>query len=315
MNEEETKVPSDLLKYQLFEDLVWECNEDSIQKASLLLPSIDLQYAQKLLIFVSNQRIFSCKLLSILFEQTGKPKFPLSQTDLLSQYLLSFGYINKSYFSSKKIIQEYTIDDFNEPIKENTIWKPIYEDDISKFTDFILTTQLDIENETTKIFHKFFHIMDFVIYSGSINILKYLIINKYTIRPTSIGTLFQAGNENIIEFLQGKGYQFDNQLTNAIEYHHNSIAKWLIENYKCERITHVECILWHNTEMFFYFFSSYLQKRNKKSDIITDRIALTFATNQNYLPLVQYLTNHQKTLIHQIQLKNHIIKGNKHTFK
>ena len=289
-------ISQNLLLYQEFENLVWECTAESINKAKELLKNIDIQYVQKLIFFISNKRILSYKILADLYKETGKTIISLSQYDTLSQYFLTTNYFNKSQFSYKDVKCEYTLDDFNEPIKEGTIWKLILDDDPSEFCSFISINNILINDETFTLFHHTFHIADFVIFCGSINILKFMMINNYNISRNAIGMAFQSGKEEIIELLESHKFSFDNQLTNAIEYHHNNLALWLLDNYHCEKVTHIECILWYNTEMFFIFYDQYLQKKVKKSDFMTNRSLITLVTNQNNKPLLDFIQKHSKNL-------------------
>ena len=171
----------------------------------------------------------------------------------------------------------------------------IQNDDASAFISFVLMNNIKIESEYFTLFHQVFSIADFVIYCGSVNILKYLLINNYKITKQAIGMAFQSGQEAIIELLESHDFSFDNQLANALEYHQNNLARWLIDNYRCEKISHVECILWYNTEMFFHFYDIYLHKKAKKSDLMADRTLITFVSNQNNKPLLDFIQNHLKT--------------------
>ena len=95
-------------------------------------------------------------------------------------------------------------------------------------------------------------ILSFAAFCGSSKVFRYLLANSKELGVTKCTTEFaiKGGNHEIIEILAQNEYSFNNHLSFAIEFHHNSIAKWLVENYECEQISIEVPLMWSNTFFF-----------------------------------------------------------------
>lgn len=119
----------------------------------------------------------------------------------------------------------------------------IYEDTFSKMPELVND---DLENfqqnydlNSLDFRDKLYRSMIFIcVANNSINCLKYLIVNdvgKYFDLNNPIDDYaIMNGNIEIIRLVEQLGYKFDFCLSQALQYNHNDIADWLLDNYRCE---------------------------------------------------------------------------------
>ena len=115
------------------------------------------------------------------------------------------------------------------------------------------TASLDL-NSNISFEDKQFSLISFAAFAGSLNIFKYLLTNCATVTRETIECAIKGGNEEIVEIL-AQQYSFNNCLSIAIQYHMNTLCKWLIENYSSnsDSINLRLCIESWNTIAFSYF--------------------------------------------------------------
>ena len=126
---------------------------------------------------------------------------------------------------------------------------------------------------------------NFICYCGSVNIIKYLLINDYVFTRNDIEYTVRGGSEAIIELLQSNDYQFHGCFAIAIRYHKNNVARWLYENYHSHVDTLPYYIQFFNTEMFFFFFKS--EEINQTNHL--NETSLHYASRHNSITLVKFL--------------------------
>ena len=295
LNEITYDIPIELKYRILLENLIWKSDYSQFDILKILIEKINKDYIQQLIFHVSQFNIFSYKFLGDLFAETKNLVIKLTFNPFFCDYLYNrkllkeediFFEINSSVFLS--------IDEYENPIKEETIWSIIRNDDINNFTSFITLNETNLNLEHIRIFQTTFYLKDFVVYCGALNIAKYLILNNQSFDNFyTIKFAIQGGNEEMIEFLFDRGYKFDQQLINSIAFHQNKIAIWLFQKYK-NNINYNKCIQTYNTEMFIYFlFEKQIDLNNLNLD---DETFIECAAKYNNIDLYNYLINIKQKL-------------------
>ena len=269
-------LPTDLRNAIYFENIVFRCTFESIEEAKKLIKEFSPKWVQKMLYYCGFYRELSYKFLGDLFELSGPPEIQFYEYEEFSQYLLIRNLITEnnlidlvedeqtqltealhSHYSSDFSYMPKTHvkkrEDFEETIRENTLQYFIKNDDVTEFTNIIALKNIDVYRTNIYILDLIFTVIDFSAYCGSINIFKYLMLNKSEITSRTIKYAVVGGNEEIIEFLVSNNYSFDHREKDAISYHNNNIVKWLFEHYECgDDVNLVFCLDCFNMEILFF---------------------------------------------------------------
>ena len=270
------------LKIEL-EDIICRCVETPIEKLKELISHFDKKWIQSMIPHAGYSNFFHYKMLGDIFELTG----PCNCTNFFSsnffcQYLYVRGLISKNNFNQDGPPQEKflkTVEEYEKPIKDGTIWKSIVADDVNKFVDDVAHFNIDIDNERMYINGHRYFILSFACYCSSANIFKYLFLNHSNVDTWTIHSAVGGGSEDIIQALEGQGYSFNNTLRTAVGAHHNKIAKWLYENYKDIFFVFPDCVHMFNTEMLLFLLNEGNIDINEKG--IRDKTALHYAAEYN----------------------------------
>ena len=256
----------------------------------------DKSWIQFLICHAASIKIFEYKYLGDLFESTGIPQIKLDPRNNFTRYLLLRELISINDFNywrrtndSKKSQNTENIYQYEEPIDPNSIWSVIMNDDVQKFVEYVDENNINIDTEFTSINGVFFLIDGFACQVGSLNILKYLIINGLELNPIISLYGIHSYSQEIIEFLVSQGISFDDTLVEAIKYHFNDTAKWIYENYSDQNFKITVCIESFNTEMFLYF--------------IEDIHLPILKDDQNYYdsPMNSALSNHDDIIVKYLE--------------
>ena len=283
MNEEEKFL---LIEQSHFEELVFHLsiNENKIE-AKKYLPKFNKKWIQSLLFNASD--LFELKIFGDLFNLTGKCEIDIIEKDSFSDYLFLRGLIGNENKYSIDYNLLNPIEVYENPIQENILLSYIKNDDVSSFVDYITIHNFNIKNDEITVINLPFHLIDISAYLGSIDIFKYLILNGVEITENTIYSSILGGQEIIVEYLHTLGHSFDDCLSYAIWRHHNSLAKWLIENYHSDDMTLAECVFGFNTEMLLYFINNLNVDINSIDEY--NKTALHWAVEHNDLNTVQFL--------------------------
>ena len=277
-----------------FEELAFHLTNENFEEVkTLFLKYKEYKFwLQQLIDQLSRFLIYNYKLLGDLFSLTGKPCIEMSPFSQFHRYLLDRGIITMEdydIFYPHLLEPLKTIEEYEKPIKEGTLEYYIYKDDIYNFVKYITTHEIDInEKHIIKINGQpFSKIAKFVCFSGSTNILKYLIINNVKITDKCVSYAIDSGSEEMIGLLVQMGYSFNNLIYDAIMYHHNRIAKWLWENYEDQNFELPYCVYRMNTEMLLYFLNE--QNRDINERDVLKATCLHYSSQQDDLWLTIYL--------------------------
>ena len=298
MNENSTneikEVEKMLIERSRFESLISNLSEKNFDEVKELISNfLDTKiWLQKLIIKISFCHPLSYKIYGNLFELTGKPVIKFWCMDLFARYLYARGLIECDDFDSNgppSMQWLESITDYETPLKEDTLEYYIYTDNVQKFADIITSDDIDITESYPFIIndYRFSNIASLTCFCGSLKILKYLIINNVKITKQAILKAFRNGSEEVIEFLHQKGYPFTNCLETAIRYHHNDIAKWLVDNYNDKYFFTPYCVVAMNTEMLLFFINA-LNKNINEQDL-EKKTCLHYAVMNNDILLTKYL--------------------------
>ena len=268
------------------EEYVFKSTEQSLQKAKEIFPKFDKSFLQNLLYHAAT--LFTIKQIAELFIPLGKPSFPLNFEDPFAQYLYLKNVLTKEDFHlNDDEIVTYPLEDFEEIFKHDSIQKYIKDDEVNPFVKYVTLNNIDIIKDKVNILNQKLHIVDIACFCGSINILKYLYINNVPIKTTTIQRAVHGGSEKIIDFLEMKGFVFDETLSYAVWRHNNVLAKWIYENYQNNTFYISECSFSFNTEMLIYFLEQGKFDVNQIDDFGYN--LLSFSILNNDLILTEFL--------------------------
>ena len=276
-----------------FQELVYHLPiNDNFSKAKDLIPHFNALYAQKLICEGANCNPLHFLLYSNLFQCTGTPRMLSSRYNCFSKYLMVKGLIPPESFDEDGAPDDWelnTIETYEQPIKSDSIWSLILNDDITSFVTFITVNNVDIkqENELWLNDHYFANMIEFASYCGSINIIKYLIINNVSFNENSLHFLIQGNSEPCIEYAASIGNTFDNTLEDAIKYHHNELAIWIYKTYSNNAFKIPKCGEEFNSAMLCFFIKECNQDKDQKDN--DKKTSLHWAVINQDPILIKYL--------------------------
>ena len=277
-----------------FENLVFICDENSVKLAEKLIPKFDFDWTYHLLCYVFSVRLLKCSVIYPLFDALQKysGNSDFIPPTLITRFPRSLPFL---YGASNSLgIESGDIDDMNAHINEdgfvelrnqapfdkNSIWYYIERDDVTNFVNIQVKYNIIIENLWISINGSFFRVISMVCYCGSLDILKYLILNhNIRINLDAIRWTINGGSENMIEFLVSKGECFNDMLGYAAQYHQNSVFHWLYENSTDQFYSIPYCAPFFNTEILFFFINENILKQD--NSIIDDLQVCLSVVQQN----------------------------------
>ena len=272
----------------LFEDLVFKCTYESIEDAKEIIHKFSTFWAQSLIVQVTAP--FSFKLLGDLYSLTGKSQIEHSKNSPFSCYLLVRNLITEEDFDHDGHPMKWdlkTVEEYEKPIKENTLWYYIQENDIKSFTALYESGGFDLSKTETEFNGYAFSIPGLSCYFGSLDIIKYLLLNNVFFDRNALKYAVCSGFEEIVEFMMLEEYSFNDYLADAIKWHQNKIGKWLYENCKNNSFKLTDCVFWFNSDMLLYFLDDIKWNINECDS--WDRTCLHVAVEQNNTFLVRFL--------------------------
>ena len=272
------------------ESMIFQGDISKITDIYKVIDYFDKGYLQNLLIYAASRQPFSYKFIGDIIEKVGKidiKNFSID-TEFLN-YLILRNLVSKDSLNDENEEIYRPIEIYENPINDATFAYFIQKDDLTGLLDIISQENIDIELEEITFNDQYFTFLDFACYCGSICILKHFILNdkNASIDDECLISSVKGGSENIIDFLSSQGYSFNNCLTHAIEYHQNSLAKWLFADYKDEWFTLPYCALCYNTELLLYFINE--AKIDINQCMSNGNTTLHIAASTNNIYVVQFL--------------------------
>ena len=270
-----------------FEDVLFTLDEDSFNEAKELIQKYINTYTD----LISFDRY-----LYYMFNYCYEVNF--DQQDLYNQLIDTF--CNEVDQNGLQIIQKPTGDELI-----------IKNDDIDAFIELTM-----IPNKKDFLFKEksfsWIHGLDSLecaAHYGSAAIFKYLLMNDMKISEDCAKYAVDGGSLEIIHILEQKGKDFSNSLINAINYHRQDIADWILLNYRAHFNYYYECIVSFNEEIFLYFLT-----QNAENDI--NFTFLQYDVDQFNSYLIQYLLENYDDTKYQLFVNIHyIIDSRRHSPK
>ena len=289
-------IPQDVLLYTKFENLLWDCTEDSINQAKEMIKYFNHKIIYKLVYTIAVHRPFSFKLLGDFLSSLDRISSKFPSFHLFSKYLVARGILTNENFHNSSITSDELLssEEYENPLTEETNQIAFYamKNDVHNLSEKQATDSLDFNRLFFEIQEIPFSLIDLAVYCGSIDVLKYLIINHVSFTPDTILYAVKGGNETVIEFLVSQGQRFDSQIELAIMSHHNSIAKWIMENYENAEMDLPSCIGYFNTEMLLFFV--YVMQRSFKEREAYQKKFLLFGKEHDNDILLEYFKSQYK---------------------
>ena len=305
-----------LEKWKYLEDLIFEPTIENINSAVEKMrgknQESNIESFFMMIIVVSKVRRFSFHYLSNLWS-----RIPLSKNDFPQCEFTEYLY-------KRELLDSKQISGFSEPLKDVSILESGNTDNLELF-DYIKTdnTEKVIEisayNTTMNIqIHfddDFISPICFSALCGSTNVFKFLFMNQKSLAPYTLTHIYncttfsknyvefqifyeksdkqlpsyaiRGGNQEIITILIQSNYMFNNKLRDAFLYHRNDIALWLLNNYRCEKLTLQTVIPFYNTLAFSYVLNRTKDINNDEDK--THKFPLNIAVEWDHLPFVKIL--------------------------
>ena len=326
---------SDINKEIEFENLIIESSYESIKKAKDFLNFFHPIWIQKFIQFESNKLPLKYKQLAEILQETGEILIKFDQSSNFSKYLYLKKIISLKNFpcdfkNSINFEINAPIEELESPLHENTLAYFISINDVENFLSFSTLNSINLKTYVIHLNDLYFMPLEYALFCGSIDIVKYFIINGFDISWYTLTKAVEGGSENIIELLSTKEYSFKGMLKNAIEFHQNKIAKWLYENYEDSTFTLPYCVKMFNTEMLIYFINECNRGVNElnqngqtclhQSVIIYDTITIKYLINKGINPNIEdnegkisYYMTQSKEIKNLIPNPSNIFNNNKDT--
>ena len=287
-------IPEKVALYTKFENLLWECTEESVEKAKEMIKYFESKIMYKLIFTIAVYRPFSFKLLGDFTANLGQTTMKFPCFYLFSKYLLSRNLLTTQNFKRGLSVSHFNLDDvlpteqYEHPLNlsENPIAFYAYQNDVKKLSEQQALNDVDLNRVFFDVQNIAFSLIDLTVFCGSLDVLKYLILNNVSFTPDTPRYAVKGGKETIIEFLVEQGLSFDNQLENAIMAHQNKIAYWLIDNYNNKEVDLPSCIGYFNTDILLYFV--YTAKRSFTEKDYYKKKMLLYAKEHNNDILLDY---------------------------
>ncbi|OHT06086.1 hypothetical protein TRFO_26006 [Tritrichomonas foetus] len=172
-----------------------------------------------------------------------------------------YRYIYMMHHKSKKILNHEL--DFQSLIKDGLpIYEMIMNDDINSVQGLISNLLLDIDKTLTinpkPDMQMTLSLINIAAFCGSVKCFKFLWMNHAEIERENIGICAVFGNNwEIVHICDQSGYSFQSTLPISIQYHYNSLTKWLIENQKDDFDSSLIklCLQFNNYKILKYLIS------------------------------------------------------------
>ena len=282
-----SELPPQFIAYCELERLVFLATPESIENAKEVIKNNPILpsniFICDLILQASRQRRFSFPILADLWAFLKPSNGTFNGSIRFVEYLYKRGLIKKE---SLKFIPNAskTIEEYEDVFPYNSIYYAVSKDDVNKVV--FLSSTTNIKKERVTIDDSKVSLLTVAALCGSVRVFKYMIVNGCTIDRDTAEHALMGGSEQIVEIIAQHNYNYNYCLKIAIEAHHNHLANWLIDNYKCEEIHPLTCIFCFNTLAFCYFVS---KGANIEAKDGLGNTPLLWASEFGHLEMVKYL--------------------------
>ena len=292
--EYEIEVPERIKTEILLEELLFDATEENIIKAKEIVKNsnFDNEFLWRLFIHAGKIRRFSYKILANFVDCLKHPKYLFEKTDFLV-YLLKRNLIDSSYLTDTVLsfVEKQGVTRIENVYPTSSLLYAIINDDIDKIVfesakpDFFITEQRFIDKKRTYI--------DIAAFCGSLNIFKYLLINGSKLTVKTGKNAVEGGCLEIVEICSQQQINLKNCLHDAIKYHRNDVAKWIVDEYSFTDRDLVKCVSAFNLHLFFSFYPSSM---NIDAIGSNQRSLLMVATINGDIDMVKFLLEQKITI-------------------
>lgn len=243
---------------------IYNINEENLEESKAYLRTLLPKYEEEIvrtIYHAASIRRTKFKLLKSLIEII--PNYPINY-DRFGCYLKKLQNENKDEWESREramfkrdcyVEINQNSEQIEKIFEEDNICSALVTDDLEKFT------KLSAEQSLTSKYYNFqnssYDLISLAGLFGAEKCFFYLISNDIPVDATCMTHAIAGGNEAIIEHCMSDNSDIFRYLPDyirtAIEYHHNHIAKWLLEKDPSIMMNLSFCIKERNIEMFYYF--------------------------------------------------------------
>ena len=146
--------------------------------------------------------------------------------------------------------------------KENKLLNIVINDENDSFIEYfsnkqkVVYNRIEFEIQKLKpwivIIEDYITLFNLSIFYGSIQILKYLMMNGNSPDSSSHKYSIFSGNFEIIRLLVQSGVKYDLCFFDTIRFHHYEISDWVLLNYECEEVSFEKCLSTYNIKASLY---------------------------------------------------------------
>ena len=259
-----------LQEYNEFENLIYECTEESLEIAKRHTMFNNKVYTQTLISIVSLSKPFSYKILGDLFNDSLPVARKFTWGHAFLMYLYRRGILSKDDFEEKELVNDEETDDIDKsenPFKEGSMWDIIKNDDVKRFVEYVQTEGTEIENEEIYANGAPMDVFCFAAFFGSINIIKNLVLTGFKPSECALEIAYECGKEEVIEYLLSYGIKIENneKIRCLIKGHQPNILQWTIEDEEEDSIEDkenqlIDCVTYCDTISACQLLKSFNQK-------------------------------------------------------
>ena len=168
--------------------------------------------------------------------------------------------IPEEFAKTQKIRQNYY--EVKKENKDITLQNIIVNDDIDAFIDYFHKPQkvnfdrIEFDLQDLKpwivIREENIIVINFALYYGSTQIVKYLLLNECHLNKSSNRYAICGGNLELIRLLMHRGVKYDFCFYDTIRFHRYELSDWLLHHYECEDVSLEKCLLTYNIRAIIY---------------------------------------------------------------
>ena len=229
-------MPDYLQKEAKLEEFIFGLSNESFEDVMSFIRSngIANDLVFRLIIQAAKVRPFKYKVFGDFWIKMPQTKTRFYSTHFL-EYLIQREVIHESQVLNKMYLNQ-TVNGYENIFPKDSFAYGVIKDDVDLCS--FHSTNRGIVNQIIVFEDKKLTPLSLAAYSSSLNVFKFLLVNGAQILAQTCACAVRGGNEEIVEILFQQDFQFDNLLNDAIFYHQNNIAKWIIDNYSIQ-ITNV----------------------------------------------------------------------------
>lgn len=292
------------------EDLIFQATEESCEEATTLIKESNnkpINYYYSLIEKAAEVRPFAFKALSQAWKNL-EPVEKKYQNTIFTEYLAKKQIISERMLTCQ-IKSTQTPEEIEMVFPRDSIQYSIANDLIDEV--IFRSANVNLANAIAVVNGTKMNFLSLAAFCGSEKSFKYILANGASIDKEVIKNAIKGGNEEIIEIVEYSNLNLNNNYNAAIESHNDVIARWLYENYQCEKITIQKAVDSFNTPAFAAvsentknFISLMVPAANCQLTIIKELIKKGASVNERdedgWSPLMKACENGQVEVVREL---------------